>query len=37
MLNLVKDVFASFQKHNVEYLVIGGLAAVLHGIPYGSS
>jgi len=26
-------VFASFQKHNVRYLVIGGIAAVLHGVP----
>jgi hypothetical protein len=33
MLNLLKDAFASFQKHNVEYLVIGGMAAVLHGVP----
>src|SRR5687767_7419963 len=33
MLNLLKDVFASFQKHKVEYLVIGGIAAVLHGVP----
>jgi hypothetical protein len=33
MLNLLKDVFASFQKRNVEYLVIGGIAAVLHGVP----
>jgi len=33
MLNLLKDVFASFQKHNVRYLVIGGIAAVLHGVP----
>ncbi|MBV9957076.1 MAG: hypothetical protein JO360_01590 [Acidobacteria bacterium] len=27
------DVFASFQKRNVKYLVIGGIAAVLHGVP----
>lgn len=33
MLNRLKDVFASFQNHNVKYLVIGGIAAVLHGIP----
>jgi hypothetical protein len=33
MLNLLKDVFASFQRHDVEYLVIGGIAAVLHGVP----
>lgn len=33
MLNQLKDVFASFQKHKVKYLVIGGIAAVLHGVP----
>lgn len=33
MLNLLKDVFASLQRHEVEYLVIGGIAAVLHGVP----
>jgi hypothetical protein len=33
MLNLLKDVFASLQQRNVEYLVIGGIAAVLHGVP----
>jgi tRNA nucleotidyltransferase/poly(A) polymerase len=26
-------VFASFQRHDVRYLVIGGIAAVLHGVP----
>jgi len=33
MLNQLQDVFASFQKHKVKYLVIGGIAAVLHGVP----
>jgi hypothetical protein len=33
LLNQLKDVFASFQKHKVKYLVIGGIAAVLHGVP----
>lgn len=33
MLNLLKDVFASLQRHKVRYLVIGGIAAVLHGVP----
>lgn len=33
MLNLLQDVFASFQRHNVKYLVIGGIATVLHGVP----
>ncbi len=33
MLNLLKGVFASFQKHDVKYLVIGGVATVMHGVP----
>lgn len=33
MLNRLQDVFASFQKHQVKYVVIGGIAAVLHGVP----
>ena len=33
MLNRLRDVFASFQKHNVKYVIIGGIAAVLHGVP----
>lgn len=33
MLNRLRDVFASFQKHKVRYLIIGGIAAVLHGVP----
>ncbi len=33
MLNRLADVFASFQKHEVKYLIIGGIAAVLHGVP----
>ncbi len=33
MLNRLQDVFASFQEHNVRYVVIGGIAAVLHGVP----
>lgn len=33
MLNRLKDVFSSFQKHNVHYVVIGGIAAILHGVP----
>ena len=33
MLNRLRDVFASFQKHDVRYVVIGGIAAVLHGVP----
>ena len=33
MLNRLRDVFASFQKHQVKYVVIGGVAAVLHGVP----
>ncbi len=33
MLNRLRDVFASFQKHDVRYIVIGGIAAILHGVP----
>lgn len=33
MLNRLLDVFASFQRHKVRYIIIGGIAAVLHGVP----
>ena len=33
MLNRLQGVFKSFQQHDVKYLVIGGIAAILHGIP----
>lgn len=33
MLNRLTDVFRCFQDHEVRYLVIGGIAAVLHGVP----
>jgi len=33
MLNRLKDVFKSFQQHEVKYVVIGGIAAVLYGVP----
>jgi len=33
MLNRLQDVFKSFQHHNVRYVVIGGIASVLHGVP----
>ena len=33
MLNQLKDVFSSLEKHKVKYVVIGGIAAVLHGVP----
>ncbi|MCX7011950.1 MAG: hypothetical protein NTW86_05180 [Candidatus Sumerlaeota bacterium] len=33
MLDQLKPVFASFERHKVRYLVIGGVAAVLHGVP----
>lgn len=33
MLNRLKGVFASFRDHDVRYVVIGGIAAVLHGVP----
>ena len=33
MLNRFRDVFASLRRHDVRYVVIGGVAAVLHGVP----
>ena len=33
MLNRLKEIFGSFQNHDVKYLVIGGIAAVLYGVP----
>jgi hypothetical protein len=33
MLNRLQDVFKYFQRHNVKYVVIGGIASVLHGVP----
>jgi len=33
MLNQLKGVFSSFQKKEVKYIVIGGIASVLHGVP----
>ena len=33
MLNRLKDVFASFHQHDVQYVVIGGIASILHGVP----
>lgn len=33
MLNRFQDVFKSLQDHQVEYVVIGGVAAILYGVP----
>ncbi len=33
MLNQLQDVFKSLENHEVKYLVIGGIAAILHGVP----
>ncbi len=33
MLNRLKDVFRSFASHDVRYLVIGGIASILYGVP----
>jgi len=33
MLNRLQGVFASLHQHNVKYIIIGGIAAVLHGVP----
>jgi hypothetical protein len=33
MLNRLQNVFRCLKKHKVKYLVIGGIAAVLYGVP----
>lgn len=33
MLNQFQDVFASLKRHEVKYVVVGGIAAVIHGVP----
>jgi hypothetical protein len=33
VLNRLQGVFKSLQDHEVRYLVVGGIAAVLHGVP----
>ena len=33
MLNRLHGLFESLEKHDVKYLVIGGIAAILHGVP----
>jgi len=33
MLDQLQIVFASFQRNDVKYVVIGGIAAVLYGVP----
>jgi hypothetical protein len=33
MIDQLQIVFASFQKNDVKYVVIGGIAAVLYGVP----
>jgi hypothetical protein len=33
MLNRLQDVFKSFQHHEVRYVVLGGVASVLYGVP----
>ena len=33
MLNRLQGVFKSLQDHEVRYLVIGGIASILHGVP----
>ena len=33
MLNQLQDVFKSFQQHSVKYVLIGGVASVLYGVP----
>lgn len=33
MLNRLQGVFSSFEKYKVHYLVIGGIVAILYGVP----
>jgi hypothetical protein len=33
VLNRLLDVFKSFQRHEVRYVVLGGVASVLYGVP----
>jgi len=33
MLNRFQDVFKSLNDHDVKYVIIGGLAAILYGVP----
>lgn len=33
MLNQLRGVYSSLHKHRVKYLTIGGIAAILHGVP----
>lgn len=33
MLNRLTEVFRCLQRHDVRYVVIGGVASVLHGVP----
>lgn len=33
MLNYLEEIFRSLEKNEVKYVVIGGIAAVLHGVP----
>ena len=33
MINLLQGVFKSFQEHDVKYVVIGGIASILYGVP----
>ena len=33
MINRLQAVFASLHRHDVKYVVIGGIAAIIHGVP----
>jgi predicted nucleotidyltransferase len=33
MLNRLEKVFKSFRSHDLRYVVIGGVAAIIHGVP----
>jgi len=33
MLNQLRGVYSSLHKHQVKYVTIGGIAAILYGVP----
>ena len=33
MLNQLQGVFSSFHDHDVRYVIIGGIAAILYSVP----
>lgn len=33
MIDAHRPLYASLKRHGVEYVVIGGIAAIVHGVP----